>query len=87
METAEEFPNHMIEEIARTLRTTSYAYKGMTAQIMVEAAKSRNPAVLKKWDTKWKEIQWSLLLALCTEQPVPNLTFGTTNDAWFHFGD
>jgi hypothetical protein len=50
-------PDSMMEHFAKTLRTTSYAYKGMTAKTLVEVVKNGNPTLLKKWNRMWEQME------------------------------
>lgn len=46
-----------IEEFARTLRMTSYSYKGLSRRTMIEVVDSHDPTVLSEWSKLWEEMK------------------------------
>ncbi len=50
-------PNSVMEDFAKTLRTTSIAYKGLARKTMVAVIKSGNQRMLRKWNVMWKEME------------------------------
>jgi hypothetical protein len=47
----------VVETFARKLRIATYAYKGITRRTLAEVEKSRDPAVLERWDKMWPDIE------------------------------
>ena len=46
-----------IEEFARTLRMTSYSYKGLFGRTTIEVVDSHDPAVSSEWSKLWEEMK------------------------------